>query len=85
MYTQDRADGSTADRAHIWGTYPYAEPFKVPVLSHTFHDILPYHYCCIWTDNLMETWWVVKGVTYGFDRTQNETGERQILRTQIYK
>ena len=56
MYTQDRADGSTADRAHIWGTPPYAEPYKVPILSHTFHDILPYHYCCIWTDNLMETW-----------------------------
>ena len=56
LYTQDQPEGSHADRAHVWGTAPYGVPYKVPVLSHYIHDILPYHYCCQWTNNLMETW-----------------------------
>jgi len=60
MYTQDQPGGGTADRAHVWGSAPYGEPYKVPALSHYFHDILPFHHCCIWTDYNYERWYLYK-------------------------
>ena len=56
MYTQDKPGGGKAGRSHTWGSYPYSEPYKVPGLSHYFHDVLPFHHCCIWTKYSYQTW-----------------------------
>ena len=56
MYTQDTHAAGGANRAHLWGSCPYGTPFKVPALSRFYHDVLPYHYCCVWTDFSYESW-----------------------------
>ena len=58
MYTQDTHTAGGANRAHMWGQCPYGIPFKVPALSRYYHDVLPYHYCCIWTNYAYESWCV---------------------------
>ena len=38
------------DRFHFLGAPPYNQYGKVPVLSHYYHDIVPYYLCCEWSD-----------------------------------
>lgn len=60
MYTQDTHGAGGANRAHMWGQSPYSKPYKVPALSRFYHDVLPYHYCCVWTQNRYEAWYNYK-------------------------
>lgn len=49
-YAADTFKGSSSDRGHDFGAYPYKSYGKVPQASHWVHDIAPLFDCCIWTD-----------------------------------
>ncbi|KAJ8311226.1 hypothetical protein KUTeg_011222 [Tegillarca granosa] len=49
-YAADTFKGSSSDRGHDFGAYPYKSFGKVPQASHWVHDIAPLFDCCIWTD-----------------------------------
>ncbi|XP_072049265.1 sushi domain-containing protein 2-like [Amphiura filiformis] len=51
MYAGDTRFGSTGDRSHVWGAEPYQEPGMVPSLSHWYHDVRTWYYCCVWGDD----------------------------------
>ncbi|KAM8866408.1 LOW QUALITY PROTEIN: sushi domain-containing protein 2 [Synchiropus picturatus] len=46
VLTGDSVGGSTADRAHDWGSPP-----RVPGYSHLLDDVLSFHHCCLWSHN----------------------------------
>lgn len=48
MYAGDSDQGSTSDRAHVWGSEPYVYAGMVPSLSHWVHDVITFYYCCLW-------------------------------------
>ncbi|KAJ8297967.1 hypothetical protein KUTeg_024498 [Tegillarca granosa] len=48
-YAADSFQGSTPDRSHDWGSYPYNGRDLVPSLSHWKHDVITFYYCCLWT------------------------------------
>ncbi|XP_072455695.1 sushi domain-containing protein 2 [Notamacropus eugenii] len=51
LLTKDSTSGSTPDRGHDWGVYPYGHPPRVPGLSHWLYDVISYYYCCLWSQN----------------------------------
>ncbi|XP_077592962.1 sushi domain-containing protein 2 [Stigmatopora nigra] len=51
VLTADSVGGSTPDRAHDWGSPPFARPPRVPGQSHWVYDVLSFYYCCLWSDN----------------------------------
>ncbi|XP_020833252.1 sushi domain-containing protein 2 isoform X2 [Phascolarctos cinereus] len=51
VLTWDTSSGSTPDRGHDWGTYPYRRPPRVPGLSHWMYDVITFYYCCLWSQN----------------------------------
>ena len=51
IYAGDSEHGSFSSRAHFEGSYPHAEPGRVPLLSHWLHDLLPHLMCCDWTSD----------------------------------
>lgn len=55
IYSGDSYQGSTPDRSHLWGAAPYNTPnlarAKVPAMSHSIHDIMPFYYCCLLTSD----------------------------------
>lgn len=55
IYSGDSYQGSTPDRSHLWGAAPYNTPnlarAKVPAMSHSIHDIMPFYYCCLLTND----------------------------------
>lgn len=55
IYSGDSYQGSTPDRSHLWGAAPYNTPnlarAKVPAMSHSIHDIIPFYYCCLLTND----------------------------------
>ncbi|KAK3758329.1 hypothetical protein RRG08_004150 [Elysia crispata] len=50
VYSQLSYQGSTPDRSHDWGAYPYGGPNLVPSLSHWKHDVVTFYYCCLWNE-----------------------------------
>ncbi|CAG0885412.1 unnamed protein product [Darwinula stevensoni] len=48
MMTTDTQWGGNPHRAHDFGMIPYYEANKVPTLSHYYHDIIPFYFCCMW-------------------------------------
>lgn len=50
MFAADTFQGSTPDRSHAWGALPYSKPGYVPLMSHGLHDVVPFFYCCLWTE-----------------------------------
>ncbi|XP_074146807.1 sushi domain-containing protein 2 [Sminthopsis crassicaudata] len=51
VLTEDTSSGSTPDRGHDWGSYPYGRPPRVPGLSHWVYDVISFYYCCLWSKN----------------------------------
>ncbi|XP_068952727.1 sushi domain-containing protein 2 [Petaurus breviceps papuanus] len=51
VLTKDTSSGSTPDRGHDWGSYPYGRPPRVPGLSHWLYDVISFYYCCLWSQN----------------------------------
>ncbi|XP_074055792.1 sushi domain-containing protein 2 isoform X2 [Macrotis lagotis] len=51
VLTEDTSSGSTPDRGHDWGSYPYGRPPRVPGLSHWVYDVITFYYCCLWSHN----------------------------------
>ncbi|XP_036593498.1 sushi domain-containing protein 2 [Trichosurus vulpecula] len=51
VLTKDSMSGSTPDRGHDWGSYPYGRPPRVPGLSHWLYDVISFYYCCLWSQN----------------------------------
>ncbi|XP_077989949.1 sushi domain-containing protein 2-like [Glandiceps talaboti] len=51
MFALDTDQGSTPDRYHTWGSYPYNERGRVPSTSHWLVDVITFYYCCLWSDH----------------------------------
>ncbi|CAG2242832.1 unnamed protein product [Mytilus edulis] len=49
-YSSDSFQGSTPDRSHAWGGYPYGRVDLVPHISHWLKDVVTFYQCCLWTD-----------------------------------
>lgn len=49
-YAADSFQGSTPDRSHAWGAFPYGRPDLVPSMSHWVKDVVTFYYCCLWTE-----------------------------------
>ncbi|XP_076117100.1 sushi domain-containing protein 2-like isoform X2 [Mytilus galloprovincialis] len=49
-YSSDSFQGSTPDRSHAWGGYPYGRVDLVPHMSHWLKDVVTFYQCCLWTD-----------------------------------
>ncbi|XP_051829342.1 sushi domain-containing protein 2 [Antechinus flavipes] len=51
VLTKDTSSGSTPDRGHDWGSYPFGAPPRVPGFSHWMYDVITFYYCCLWSKN----------------------------------
>lgn len=52
IYSADSYQGSTPDRGHAWGADSPSSMGRVgAVVSHGVHDIVPYYYCCLWSND----------------------------------
>ncbi|XP_021348303.1 sushi domain-containing protein 2-like isoform X1 [Mizuhopecten yessoensis] len=49
-YAADSFQGSTPDRSHAWGAFPYGRTDLVPSMSHWVKDVVTFYYCCLWTE-----------------------------------
>ncbi|XP_033742451.1 sushi domain-containing protein 2-like isoform X2 [Pecten maximus] len=49
-YAADTFQGSTPDRSHAWGAFPYGRTDLVPSMSHWVKDVVTFYYCCLWTN-----------------------------------
>ncbi|XP_063413894.1 sushi domain-containing protein 2-like [Mytilus trossulus] len=49
-YSSDSFQGSTPDRSHAWGAFPYGRVDLVPHMSHWLKDVVTFYQCCLWTD-----------------------------------
>ena len=56
MYSGDSEYGSQAARAHPWGKPPYGSAPYVPTLSHWYHDVMPWYFCCEWQMSGSSDW-----------------------------
>jgi len=50
MLSYDQQWGSRPHRSHNLGFLPWNEANKVPTLSHWFHDMAPFYFCCLWQE-----------------------------------
>ncbi|XP_052089797.1 sushi domain-containing protein 2-like [Mytilus californianus] len=50
-YSSDSFQGSTPDRSHVWGAYPFDRVDLVPDMSHWVKDVVTFYQCCLWTDD----------------------------------
>ncbi|XP_070534783.1 sushi domain-containing protein 2-like [Ptychodera flava] len=51
IYAGDDPSGGFSSEAHVWGSRPYNQAGRVPVLSYYMTDWLLYYDCCIWSEN----------------------------------
>ncbi|XP_060065924.1 sushi domain-containing protein 2-like [Ylistrum balloti] len=49
-YAADTFQGSTPDKSHAWGSFPYGRADLVPSMSHWVKDVVTFYYCCLWTN-----------------------------------
>ncbi|XP_063413939.1 sushi domain-containing protein 2-like [Mytilus trossulus] len=49
-YSSDSFQGSTPDRSHAAGAYPYGKTGLVPDMSHWVKDVVTFYQCCLWND-----------------------------------
>ncbi|CAC5407677.1 unnamed protein product [Mytilus coruscus] len=50
-YSSDSFQGSTPDRSHAGGAYPYGKTGLVPDMSHWVRDVVTFYQCCLWNEN----------------------------------
>ena len=51
QYAGDTVNASYSSAVHIDGAAPFG-PGLAPLMSHWFADVVPYYWCCAWTDSL---------------------------------
>ena len=51
QYAGDAINASYSSSVHIDGAAPFG-PGLTPLMSHWFADVVPYYWCCAWTDSL---------------------------------
>lgn len=57
MHVFDSRYGSTPDRSHPWGIYPHLYPPRIPDWCHYQYDLMPYFYCCEWSEFCDPYYW----------------------------